>query len=635
MSVIVRLALLSICLVLGAQPASAQIARFNPGTGLVEIPSVLVGGNVYTGIQLRNINGQFVLQAAALESPAVTAPFAQYDGTTAVLTIPLVNIVGGMNYSNVTLRNVGNFTFELLGATLVPAPGVVAAPPRWVEAWTSTNAHTQTGTYTLSVINPDSTTPQLQQLDNAISVVDFDKGAARVHGGSYDPVSGQVMDPGVRFLSFMRGGKLYGVNLDRTSNFPPAVVQMTTETGATTPPVLRAQSATGDDAIFQYTVGTAARYMRKSATSTTAPLQAPTFPGEATMAIVGSIVDHETGNLTGLLWAGLNITNFKHRLFRTGVDFSLPQTIEIFDGFINPVQVTNSHARMENGWPFTTGNVLRRYDYETGQITVMHDNVSMIGTPLFDDDSLWIRTLQGGVPTLMRCPDELNAQCVTVQSGAAVGTAGTLMRQTRTHVLITSGAAPITSIRKADGAVSTLQLPTDNVTRNWSVLTDQTAGDRVLYVLFTGTRNLIGSTKSDGTDRKEFDGTIVAGVWTLPPRVEAHRLGYLEHMTPPEKVLVRAGVAGNPLTNDMDRLAWFDTNTGELTSDLGLVPAKFFHPFTSFGYMKPYPLTHANVSVIGLLSDVIVPQQPAVKKLDALRISVDPPDILRLSENVP
>ena len=69
-------------------------------------------------------------------------------------------------------------------------------------------------------------------VDGSVPVADFQGLVTRVRGGSYDPATGQVSDPGVRHLVFNRGGQLVRVSFDRSGSSPPTPVRLSTETAA-------------------------------------------------------------------------------------------------------------------------------------------------------------------------------------------------------------------------------------------------------------------------------------------------------------------------------------------------------------------------------------------------------------------
>ena len=61
----------------------AQIAVYDGGAGVVRIPSVSVGDNIFTQLALKDLGGlRFALQAATLESPAATPPLARLPAST-------------------------------------------------------------------------------------------------------------------------------------------------------------------------------------------------------------------------------------------------------------------------------------------------------------------------------------------------------------------------------------------------------------------------------------------------------------------------------------------------------------------------------------------------------------------------
>ena len=627
-------------------PASAQIAVYDTATGLVHIPSVAVGGSVYTQVVLKDLGGgRFGVQAATLETLAATPAFATFDRGAERLDIPVVN-VGNVNYTSVTLRHDGDLVFSVLGGSETPAPPAVDAPPRWLEAWTSTNADSRSGSYTLSVVDP-AAPGALLPVDSSVPVADFQNLLVRVRGGRYLPATGRIDNPGVRHLVMNRGGQLFRVGLDRTGAAAPVPLRLSSETAARGKPVLQAQSASGDEALFSYTVSTGSRYARLSMDATAAPLPAPTYPGDlATQNLLGPVVDPDRGTLTGLLWHSLvrfatATSPAQYRLFRTGLDFQSPTSVAVYGSVVEALAAIDTQQRMARGWAFRADGALRRYDFATGTVSVMQDGVSgALEAAVHDDDGLIVRSTVTGGPALLRCVDAATARCVPLLSGAAVGSSATSsLRLTRRFVqLVPFTGTVITSVNKADGSVAQLDMPAGGLVRQWLNLgfVGQGAGDRLFYWRNTGTRNLVGSIAADGSDRQEFDGTPIATLWTLPADLSAHRLGSQDGLVPYDKLLVRAGVAGNPANaTSTDRLGWLDGVTGRLSADLGTVPSRYFSPPATFpAGSPPYPLIIGSQGTLGLLADV---QQPtgSVKRLDAFLAGTVPPSLQRLSTLVP
>lgn len=112
-------ATLATLLCLAAPPGWSQVTTYDGATQLVTIPSVSVGAATFANVTLKNIgNFVFDLQGATeqkLASPGV----AHYDVNTNVLTLPAVK-VGDATFLDVTLVNVGNFRFNLQNATALP-----------------------------------------------------------------------------------------------------------------------------------------------------------------------------------------------------------------------------------------------------------------------------------------------------------------------------------------------------------------------------------------------------------------------------------------------------------------------------------------------------------------------------------
>ena len=101
--------------------ASAQVAVYDASTALLTVPSVQVGAETYTNLIFKN-SFVFTLQDATEQIPAGKG-YATYDTTTSVLTIPAIK-VGTATYLDVKLLNTGNFVFILQGMTQLTASTV-------------------------------------------------------------------------------------------------------------------------------------------------------------------------------------------------------------------------------------------------------------------------------------------------------------------------------------------------------------------------------------------------------------------------------------------------------------------------------------------------------------------------------
>ncbi|MGZ5786578.1 MAG: hypothetical protein ACXWJM_11710 [Ramlibacter sp.] len=97
--------------------AWAQDISYNASTSILTIPSVQVGGATYVNVTLLNVgNYTFTLQQATAQS-ITGAAAAIYDLGSAVLTLPSV-AVGATQYA-VTLHNTGDYTFSLQSASAI------------------------------------------------------------------------------------------------------------------------------------------------------------------------------------------------------------------------------------------------------------------------------------------------------------------------------------------------------------------------------------------------------------------------------------------------------------------------------------------------------------------------------------
>jgi hypothetical protein len=100
--------------------ASAQVAVYDAATGVLTLPAVQVGSDIYTSVTLQNLgNYRFQLLGATQQVPPGLARIS-YDGATGLVNIPAVN-VGSTTYVNVALRNEGGWQFALQTAAEIPA----------------------------------------------------------------------------------------------------------------------------------------------------------------------------------------------------------------------------------------------------------------------------------------------------------------------------------------------------------------------------------------------------------------------------------------------------------------------------------------------------------------------------------
>lgn len=99
--------------------ASAQVTSYDATTMVVTIPSVSVGASSYTQVTLKN-RGNFVFDLTGATPQTPPAPgVASYDLVTNVLTLPAVK-VGAATFVDVKLRNLGDYVFTLESATELP-----------------------------------------------------------------------------------------------------------------------------------------------------------------------------------------------------------------------------------------------------------------------------------------------------------------------------------------------------------------------------------------------------------------------------------------------------------------------------------------------------------------------------------
>ena len=110
---------LAAALCCAAPAALAQVSSFDGTTNLLMIPSVSVGAASFINVSLKN-RGDYVfeLQDATAQSPAAPG-VTSYDAVSGVLTLPAVK-VGTSTYVDVKLLNTGNYVFTLQAATALP-----------------------------------------------------------------------------------------------------------------------------------------------------------------------------------------------------------------------------------------------------------------------------------------------------------------------------------------------------------------------------------------------------------------------------------------------------------------------------------------------------------------------------------
>ena len=116
------------------------VVTYDGATGVVNIPSVKVGNELYTNVTLQHLGNYRFRLTGASGPTALTPSFdATYDVATGILSIPTV-LVGSTTYIDVILRNEGSFVFQLTGATERPPVGSGSASecfdPRYLAAGT-------------------------------------------------------------------------------------------------------------------------------------------------------------------------------------------------------------------------------------------------------------------------------------------------------------------------------------------------------------------------------------------------------------------------------------------------------------------------------------------------------------------
>ena len=115
--------------------AVAQVTSYDATSSVLTIPSVSVGAATFTNVTLRNVgNFTFSLLDAKAQTPSAPG-VASYDALSNLLTLPAVK-VGDATFLDVKLLNTGNFVFTLQAATALPqsVSDELAAYARALEA---------------------------------------------------------------------------------------------------------------------------------------------------------------------------------------------------------------------------------------------------------------------------------------------------------------------------------------------------------------------------------------------------------------------------------------------------------------------------------------------------------------------
>ncbi len=596
------LATLALCV--AASGTIAQTATYDALRGELRLSAVQVGAAVYTNVVLKDTGGfRFVLQAASLQSPPTSAPAGRYEPASRLLRVPLVR-GGTVSYNAVVLADEGNLVFSLRDARLQPTTPALASTRRWLEAWSTANADPRSGTFDLAVADPDVP----GQLVPVARTNVANLGARRLHvlGGGFDPVSGQVTDPGVRQLVYVEDGRIVNIDLERGA-IAPTPRQVSTETSAEGPLALVAQNAKGSTALLQYqTRSSTLRYVLLSDDAGTAPRTAPVFGGDVfALGHLAAIPDPATGEMIGHLWSSLTPAS-QVRVFRTGPDLSGQATLAQFRQF-------EAFPRSAQGLFFLADGALRRYDFALGVFQVVFEGViERIGTSLIDDDSFHLRVQTAAGPVLLRCADAVNVQCSAIASGSILtARAVASMAQTRDYLLLVApDGTTITSVHKGDGSLAQPTVP-DGSLRSWLSLTQGNAnGNRLVYFrVERGTlRNLIGSVQADGSERRELDGTPWAIVG-LPSGVAMHRLGVRPAEVPMARLLVRTS-QGDP-TLGSDSMGWLDATEGQVIGLGGTIASRYLRLGSTFGVSPPYSQLQGRTATVGLQTDVVSSQTGA------------------------
>ncbi len=516
----------------------------------------------------------------------------------------------------------------VLTVTTTMPPPSSTPPPLYVPVWSSTDTTVSTGSYTLSVVDPVA--PGTLVAVDQVATTNNNLAILRVRGGTLDPATGEVLDPGVRNLVYVKDGSLYRVNLDK-GGATPAPVRLSTETQVTTPVAVAAASATGDDALISYFLprNGGIRYVGLSTRSDSSPRAAPVFPGDLLTAnLTGWATDPTSGAITTLYWESAR-SDGGRRLFRTDPSFGNPVSVANFASDIDTLWAgigVIDGGRMRHGLFFIADGALRRLDFASGAVRVVHGGVtSKVGGGIFDDTHVYLLVETAGGRQLLRAADDDSSAAQVISSGAEITGYAHITGQVRDYLLFVTGNLGETavSVRKTDGLLTPLANPSPpaGLTHSWTnsgtSFSAGTGGNRVYYH-FPGR---VGSVHADGTDRRELDGYFGVTVMAQPA-IRPHRLHTIDLNMPAARVLLQRGSS----------LTWLELATGDLGVTIGTTPG-----VATFGN-EPAPYHDyllGRVGAIGYAGRAEVSPGTSVGRLDALYLTDQAGSLLRLTNHIP
>lgn len=478
------------------------------------------------------------------------------------------------------------------------------------------------------MVDPDAP-GTLIAVDQVTSLSVFSSWMVHIYGGTWDAASGRIVDPGVRHVVYLKNGAIYRVTLDKGGPVP-SPVQLSTESQAKVGTLfVAALSRDGSDALIGYAVPRVGlpdlpRYVWLSTSAGSAPLAAPTFPGDPVYGFAsGWTLDAATGAVSTLLWSNVTLTGGQ-RVFRTDAGLGNAASIATFTSLNMSAPwggggVSNG-GRMASGRFFIADGALRRYDDATGDIRLVFPDVTgVVASGVFDDTHVYVRVTTASGPRLVRAPDTPDSTGVSISSAAVVGDTGAILKQTRDYLLfITSSGANAISIRKTDGAQTTLP-NAGGLLFTWSVagamflIDGNTDGNRVWYS-YSGAGNVLGSVLADGTDRKEF-AALPSSTVALTSSVAPHRL-----VGP---TILGSHPFARFLANAGNEKRWVDAASGDVLGAVGTMPAGLANAGASPPY---YDYVVGRHGAFGIASG---------GRADAWLVSDQLGSLVRLTSNIP
>lgn len=626
--------------VIGDDAARFSVVVSNAAGSVTSAEATLTVSTVAAGPSLTTQPAAVTVAAGATASFSVSAtgsaPLAyqwrrngaNIAGATAATYATPATTAGddGARFSVVVSNALGSVTSSEAPLTVTATAG--PPPARYVPVWSSADTTNGSGSYTLSAVDPLSPA-NLIAVDQVPAGDGVTNSFVNLFGGDFDAASGQVRDPGVRNLVYLKAGSIYRVNLDK-GGAALAPTRLSTETQARSLSAA-AVSASGDEALITYFIpNSVIRYISLSAAGNATPRAAPVFPGDvpSSARLLGSATDPATGAISALYWESAPLGVMGRRLFRTDAAFSNATSLATFAS--TTLELPWGDLRypeggsMQRGLFFIADSALQRLDFATGVVRVVHAGVNFkVGQGVRDDSHLYLLVQNtSGVRQLVGAADNDSTAGQVIASGATIANYSVINTQTRDYLIFITGSngGTAVSMRKTDGFVTPLPAPASppGLPHSWNSaasLNDETLGNRVFYQ-FPGR---FGSVSADGTDRREFDGNFKVKRM-LPSALPPHRLHGGRGGMPAARILAQNAAA----------VSWLELASGALGVNLGNEPAG-----ANYGNDALSPYGISPIGRTGAIGHAQAASGTNVGRLDAIYLTDQAGSLLRLTNFIP